>query len=113
MLPYSLLIVQDTTQFNQIISRLNTCLGLPIDQTLTWQENPLDICLFDLNNGDKTSIGLGIIINNQCFDCLTQEEKNEVIAPAENINICDWVPPTPSGSTQNNIFDIYFSGTTF
>jgi hypothetical protein len=54
------------------------------------------MCEFDLETGDKLPIGYGVIIKERIYDCLTAEEKTEVLVLPSNINTCAWVV---SGST--------------
>jgi hypothetical protein len=111
MLPYNILIQPTLVQFNSFIDELNICLGLPDGQTITWQAEPLNICLFDLETGQKTNLGYGVIINEECYECLTQTQKDEVMTPQSTINLCSWEPPLVSGQTEN-YFTQFFSGQT-
>lgn len=79
-----------------LITRINNCMGYPNQEAQTWQVSPDWMCEFDLETGDKTSIGYGVIIKDRIYDCLTTEEKTEVFELPSNINTCSWVV---SGST--------------
>ena len=86
-----------------LISQINTCKGFPTQDglTITWQNGTNPICEFNLETGTKTPIGFGVIINNDIFDCLSENQKQEIITLQGNINLCSWVPSIISGTTTN------------
>jgi hypothetical protein len=67
--------------------------------TVTWMSSPSTICLFDLETGDKTNIGYGVVINDESIDCLTPNQRDEIITLQGNINLCSWTPIIISGTT--------------
>jgi hypothetical protein len=73
-----------------LINQINTCMGWPSDGTTTWMENPNPMCEFDLQTGDKISIGYGIIITDRVIDCLNPTQLSEVFSLPSNINTCSW-----------------------
>lgn len=75
-----------------LINQINTCMGWPNDGTNTWMVTPDSMCEFDLQTGDKLSIGYGIIIKDRIYNCLTEEQKLEVFVLPLNINTCVWNP---------------------
>jgi hypothetical protein len=77
---------------NNLINQINTCMGWPDNTTSTWMEQPDWMCEFDLNNGEKTSIGYGVIIKDQIMNCLTPQQQTEVFDIPSNINTCAWEP---------------------
>lgn len=75
-----------------LIAQINTCKGFPSGGTITWQDSPDFMCEFDLTTGDKTSIGYGVIIKDDIMDCLTEQQKSEVLVLPSNINTCAYNP---------------------
>ena len=75
-----------------LIVQINSCMGFPKEGTNTWQDTPDFMCEFDLTTGDKTSIGYGVIIKDEILDCLTEQQKSEVLILPSNINTCVYNP---------------------
>ncbi len=97
----------------QLINEINQCKGWPSEDgfTLTWMANPNTICEFNLETGEQTQIGYGVVIKDEIIECLTEAQKLEIITLEGNINLCSWIPPITSGSTEN-YFTQFFSGQT-
>lgn len=93
-----------------LISQIDSCKGFPTldGLTQTWQLTPSPICEFNLETGEKTQIGYGIVIKDEILDCLTEVQKQEIISLQGNINLCSWEPIIVSGDTAN-YFDQFFS----
>jgi hypothetical protein len=96
-----------------LISQIDSCKGFPTPDglTKTWQLTPSPICEFNLETGEKTQIGYGVVIKDEILDCLTEVQKQEIILLQGNINLCSWEPIIVSGGT-SNYFDQFFSGNT-
>ena len=77
------------------VSQINVCKGFPTPDgtTLTWQEIPYEICRFS-EDGSSLFIGYGIIVDDEILDCMTTEQKSEILYPEVNIQSCSWIPPT-------------------
>ena len=75
-----------------LINKINICMGLPSNGTITWQDEPDVMCEFDLNTGDKIHIGYGVEIQDRIKNCLTNEELSEVFIIPSNINTCVYNP---------------------
>jgi hypothetical protein len=75
-----------------LINKINTCMGWPSDGTNTWQITPDAMCEFDLNTGQKISIGYGVIIKDRIKGCLSSQELSEIIVLPSNINTCSYNP---------------------
>ena len=75
-----------------LIDQINTCKGYPSNGTITWQDYPDEMCEFNLQTGDKINIGYGVIIEDRCLDCLTQNQIDEIIILPSNINTCLYNP---------------------
>ncbi len=86
------IIYPDIQGANNLISQINTCMGYPSDGTTTWMTEPDWMCEFDLQSGEKTSIGYGVIIKDIIMDCLTEQQKSEVFSLPSNINTCAYNP---------------------
>jgi hypothetical protein len=86
-----------------LISQINTCKGFPTQDglTITWQNGTNPVCEFNLDNGSKTQIGYGVIIGDEVYDCLTENQKQSIITFQGNINLCSWNAPIVSGTTTN------------
>jgi len=82
----------DEQEAIDLINQINTCKGWPSDGTDTWMTRPDQMCEFNLETGDKISIGSGVIIQDRILDCLTEEQKSEVFVIPSNINTCSWNP---------------------
>lgn len=107
------IIYSTITPASQLISQINQCMGFPTADglTQTWMVSPDAICEFNLETGEKTQIGEGVIIKDEILSCLTDTQKQEIISLQGNINLCSWEPPIVSGETQN-YFTQFFSGQT-
>jgi hypothetical protein len=101
-LNFNSILFNTETEAMSFVSQINTCKGFPTENgdTLTWQETPYEICRFS-DNGSSLFIGYGIIVNDEIIDCMTPQQKGEILNPEANIQSCSWVPPVVSGSTQN------------
>ncbi len=86
------IIYPDVTSATDLINQINTCMGWPSDGTNTWMIEPDWMCDFDLQTGDKTSIGYGVGIKDRIIECLTPEQLSEVFELPSNINTCAWTP---------------------
>lgn len=86
-----------------IISQINNCKGFPTPDglTQTWMIEPQNICEFNFENNTKQQIGYGVIIKDEIMDCLTTEQKAEIITLSGNIQLCSYIPIIPSGTTIN------------
>ena len=83
------------------VSQINTCKGFPTSDrtTLTWQETPYQLCRFD-PSGSTLFLGYAIIVDDEILDCMTTEQKGEILYPEANIQSCSWTPTPPiSGTT--------------
>jgi hypothetical protein len=96
MVNYIIFINEQEAQ--NLITRINTCMGYPSAGTTTYMTSPDVMCEFDLETGEKQNIGYGILIKDFILDCLTTQEKEEVFALPSNINTCSYVV---SGATEN------------
>jgi hypothetical protein len=85
------------------VSQINTCKGFPTEngETLTWQEIPYQLCRFGSDNS-SLFLGYAIVVKDEILDCMTTEQKTEILIPESNVNLCSYVPPIPSGSTINS-----------
>jgi hypothetical protein len=88
----------DEQEAVDLINQINTCMGWPNDDTISWMSSPDNMCEFDLQTGNKLPIGYGIVIKDRILGCLTEEQKGEVFVIPSNINTCVWTPII-SGST--------------
>ena len=86
------IIYPDLTSAQNLITQINTCMGYPNEGTTTWMTEPDFMCEFDLQTGDKTSIGYGILISDRIKGCLTPTQMAEVFIIPSNINTCVWKP---------------------
>lgn len=86
------IIYPDITSAGDLIFQINNCKGYPDGQTNTWMTEPDWMCEFNLETGDKTSIGYGVIIKDSIKDCLTPQQLGEVFILPSNINACAWNP---------------------
>ena len=86
------IIYPDIQGANNLINQINICKGWPSDGTNTWMTEPDWMCEFDLQSGEKTSIGYGVIIKDVIMDCLTEQQKSEVFSLPSNINTCAYNP---------------------
>jgi hypothetical protein len=84
-----------------LISQINSCKGFPTQDglTLTWQNGTKPVCEFNLENGNKTQIGYGVVITDEVYECLNENQKHSIISFQGNINLCSWSPSIISGST--------------
>lgn len=103
----------DSQNAENLISQINQCKGFPTSDglTTTWMSSPNTICEFNLETGEKSQIGYGVVIKDEILSCLNETQKQEIITLQGNINLCSWVPTIVSGTT-GNYFDQYFSGNT-
>ena len=62
------------------IGTINNCLGFPTPdgRTTTWAKPQ---CYQNDYEGSQTESGWFVVIRNECYDCLTQTEKDNVIDP--------------------------------
>ncbi len=93
----------DESEANIFISQINTCKGFPTPdgKTETWDEPS---CLADGYFPTATTENWYVIIKEEIHDCLTPEQEAEIITslPMDWYS-CGELPPSPSGSTENNI----------
>lgn len=89
---FKYIIFIDEQEARDLITQINQCKGWPSDGTDTWMIEPDVMCEFDFGTGDKLNIGFGIYIDDRVYDCLTQEQKDEVFILPSNINTCAWEP---------------------
>jgi len=87
---------------SSFVSQINECKGFPTEdgETLTWQLSPYEMCRFG-EDGSSLFLGYGIVVKDEILNCMTLEQKTEILYPESNVNLCSWIPPIPSGSTQN------------
>jgi hypothetical protein len=90
------------SEANNLISSINTCLGFPTPdgKTTTWA---VPSCLQNDYEGSETESGWFVIIKDECYDCLSQAEKDEVINTLPYYIACGTPSPNPSGDTENNL----------
>jgi hypothetical protein len=88
------------TESNTLIQEINTCLGFPTadGKTLTWSEPS---CLQNDYEGSQTESGWFVIIKDECYDCLSQEQKDNMITELPYYIACGTPMPNPSGDTEN------------
>lgn len=87
------IIYPDVVSATNLINQINNCLGLPNDLGDNWMIEPDWMCEFNLETGDKTSIGYGVIIRDDIKSCLTSQQLSEIFTLPSNINTCSWIPP--------------------
>jgi len=85
------------------VNKIDICLGLPTYDggTKTWT---IPTCLQDGYSPTATTQNYFVVIRDECYDCLTAEEKSQIISslPAQWYN-CGTPAPTPSGTTENYV----------
>ena len=86
------IIYPDMVSATNLITQINNCMGWPDDGTDTWMIEPDWMCEFNLETGDKTSIGYGVEIQDRIKGCLTPQQLGEVFTIPSNINTCSWNP---------------------
>jgi hypothetical protein len=111
-LKFNNILFNTIAEANTFVEQINICKGFPTEdrQTITWQDYPLEICRFD-DEGSSLFLGYGIIVHEEILGCMTPEQITEILTPENNVNLCSWVPPIISGSTEN-YFTQFFSGNT-
>lgn len=83
------ILFQDFQNAEQLITEINTCLGLPQGETLTWQDGPLSFCSMGVTSGYTEFEAYAIKIDtDQCGQCLTQEQISSIINKPIDWNIC-------------------------
>ena len=89
------------TEAETTIQQINNCLGFPTEdgKTLTWT-NPY--CIQNGYSPTATTQNYYVIIKNQCFDCLTEEQKSEIKDLPVGWYDCGTTSPI-TGSTENNL----------
>lgn len=87
---------------NTLIQQINSCLGFPTadGRTITWA---LPSCLQNDYSPYETDSAWFVIIKGECYDCLTQEQKDSVLPILPFNIVCGTPAPSPSGDTQNNL----------
>ena len=87
---------------DNLIGSIITCLGFPTPdgKTLTWS---FPSCLQNDYEGSETESGWFVIIKDECYDCLSQAEKDAVINTLPYNIACGTPAPSPSGDTENNL----------
>jgi len=87
------------TEANDLIGRINTCLGLPTPdgKTITWA---LPVCYQNDYEGIETESGWFVIIHHEVYDCLTQAEKDVIITTLPYDISCG-TPQPITGNTEN------------
>jgi len=88
------------TEANELISQIDTCLGFPTadGKTITWA---IPNCFQNDYSPNETESGYFVIIKDECYDCLTEQQKTEVISTLPYTIGCGTPEPSPSGDTQN------------
>lgn len=83
-----------------VVSQINAHLGLPTpdSKTLTWC---IPSCMSDDYYPNGTIQKWYVIIKGECYDCLTQEQKDNIITTLTYTIPCGM--PAPSGDTENNL----------
>ena len=71
------------------VNQINTCMGYPKNGTITYYNSPDVMCEYDSMTGDSLQIGYGILIKDFIIDCLTQEQKGDIIILPDNMNCCN------------------------
>lgn len=85
---------------NLLVSQINECLGIPRPncETLTWD---IPTCLQNDYSPYDTENGWFVVIMDECYDCLTQEQKDQILTSLPYEISCGTPEPNPSGSTEN------------
>jgi len=86
---------------NNLISKINNCLGFPTPdgRTITWI---IPSCFQDDYEGNETERGWFVVIKNECYDCLTTEEQLQIITSIPDGWVkCGTIEPPITGSTEN------------
>ena len=86
-------------QANLLVQQINGCLGLPTEdgRTLTWY---IPRCLQNDYSPNETESGYFVIIKDECYDCLTQPQKDAIISTLPYTISCG-TPLPITGSTEN------------
>jgi hypothetical protein len=101
-LTFNTILFNTESEAMTFVSQINECKGFPTqdNETLTWQLSPYELCRFG-EDGSSLFLGYGIVVKDEILDCMTTEQKTEILTPESNVNLCSYVPPIPSGSTIN------------
>ncbi len=88
------------TEANLLVQQINGCLGLPTPDglTLTWA---IPSCYQNDYEGSETESGWFVIIKGECYDCLTQEQKDAILSSLPYDIACGTPAPPISGDTIN------------
>lgn len=85
-----------------LVNKIDICLGLPTydGKTSTWA---IPNCLQDGYSPTATTQNYFVIIKDECYDCLTEEEKGQIIIDLPYSISCGTPIPSPSGTTENYV----------
>jgi hypothetical protein len=69
----------------ELIGQINLCLNLPTpdDETTTWTR-PIKYC----SDSGSTVYGYTVIIKDQCIDCLTDTQKQQIVTLPDDLSVC-------------------------
>jgi hypothetical protein len=69
----------------ELIGQINLCLNLPTpdDETTTWAR-PIKYC----SDSGSTVYGYTVIIKDQCIDCLTDTQKQQIVTLPDDLSVC-------------------------
>lgn len=71
-----------------LIQQIDSCMGYPQTGTTTYYGQPDLMCEYDSETNTKQEIGFGIQIKDFVYNCLTEEQKSNIIILPNNINTC-------------------------
>ena len=85
---------------NIFIGQINSHLGFPTPdgKTLTWD---IPSCFQNDYSPNDTDQGWFVVIKNECYGALTQEQKDSIITELPFSIACGTPEPSPSGDTMN------------
>jgi len=101
-LTFNTILFNTESEAMTFVSQINTCKGFPTEngETLTWQQTPYELCRFGADDS-SLFLGYGITVKDEILSCMTPVQQTEILYPEENVNLCSYVPPIPSGTTIN------------
>lgn len=83
------ILYQNFQNAEALITEINTCLGLPNGQTLTWQDGPISFCSVGPTSAYTEFEAYAIKVDtNQLDSCLTEEQKSNIINKPFEWGIC-------------------------
>jgi hypothetical protein len=78
----------EKTEAEDLIERINQCLGFPNDSGTITYSSVDNMCEYDSENDETVNLGWGVQILDYALECLTEEEKGNVFILPDNINTC-------------------------